>query len=105
MITPDSPEELEHAIQRLGDDAEEARRLARRAGEIYREQYTIDRMLAGYQQLYLDLLTSRKLGMPCHLENAGLAPNAKEIHTGKEMNNEENDHAKPIPALLPSLDR
>ena len=59
LVPPSSPEALAAAIQRLAHDRELAERLAQRARAIYLEEYTIDRMLAGYQRIYLDLLSRR----------------------------------------------
>ena len=90
LIPPNAADSLADAIERLARDPDEALRLAKRAGEIYHEEYRIDRMMAGYHQLYLDLLTAR-----------GLQP----LNSGEGISNKENYDAEPVSALLPSLDR
>ena len=90
LIPPAAPDALANAIEGLACDSEGAQRLAKRAGEIYREEYRIDRMMAGYHQLYLDLFAAR-----------GLHP----LSNVEGISDKENDRAEPVSALLPSLDR
>ncbi len=100
LIPPNSPEALEAAIHRLAEDPQEARKLGQCAGEIFREEYTLDKMLGGYGGLYFSLLAGQGMRVDSRPELGDATP-----ANTSPINYKENHRAESVSALLPSLDR
>ncbi len=63
LVEPANVEQLTAAILRCADDPELCQSLGRRAAELYRSQYTYDRMLEDYMNLYERALATKQLGV------------------------------------------
>lgn len=64
LVRPADPDALASAILRLADSPELAARLAARARDLVRAEYSVDRMVAAYARLYRQLL-GRYNPAPC----------------------------------------